>query len=513
MTLRIRNTLSRSVEPVEPLEPGRVRIYTCGPTVYRFAHVGNLRSYLLADLIRRVLLYHGLEVFHVKNITDVGHLREDQFDRGEDRMLVQAGLEHKTTQEIADAYEATFHADEALVNILPAHVFPRATEHIPEMVALAEQLEDLGFAYATDARNVYYAVGSFPAYGRLSGNSLDDLRAGHRGEVESDKRDPADFALWKAAGPKRSLKWPTSRWGDGFPGWHLECSAMARRYLGDLFDLHTGGIDNIFPHHEDEIAQSAPIVGGPPARVWVHGEHLLMAGRKMAKSAGNFQRVTELVEEGIDPLAFRYLVLTSRYAHKLNYSDESISAAAAALASLRSRLAALGPPPAEGDWAAPPVLAAGAAGDRPEGTATGVAGFGSDGAYPLTDRAHAPTAPLSPGGRAMHDRFVAALDDDLDLPAALVVVREVLRAELPAHERRWLVLDADAVLGLDLHRVWEPAPGTADVPGDVTRLLAERDAARAARDYARADALRDEIGAAGWDVVDGPGGSAVRRKG
>ena len=325
MTLRIRNTLTRSVEPVEPLEPGRIRMYTCGPTVYRFAHVGNLRSNLLADLIRRVLLYHGLEVFHVKNITDVGHLREDQFDRGEDRMLVQAGLENKTSAEIADAYEAAFHADEALVNILPAHVFPRATEHIAEMVALAEELEDRGHAYTSMAGNVYYAVGSFPGYGQLSGNSLEDLRAGHRGEVEADKRDPADFALWKAAGPRRSLKWPTARWGDGFPGWHLECSAMARRYLGDRFDLHTGGIDNIFPHHEDEIAQSAPVVGGPPARIWVHGEHLLMAGRKMAKSAGNFQRVTELIDEGIDPLAFRYLVLTSRYAHKLNYSDASIA--------------------------------------------------------------------------------------------------------------------------------------------------------------------------------------------
>jgi cysteinyl-tRNA synthetase len=511
MTLRIRNTLSRAVETVEPLEPGRIRMYTCGPTVYRFAHVGNLRSNLLADLIRRVLLYHGLDVFHVKNITDVGHLREDEFDRGEDRMLVQAGLEHKTTAEIADAYEAAFHADEALVNILPAHIFPRATEHIAEMVALAEELEDLGHAYASDRGNVYYAVGSFEGYGRLSGNSLDELRAGHRGEVEPDKRDPADFALWKSAGPRRALKWPTARWGDGYPGWHLECSAMARRYLGDRFDLHTGGIDNIFPHHEDEIAQSAPLVGGPPARLWVHGEHLLMAGRKMAKSAGNFQRVTELADEGIEPLAFRYLVLTSRYGHKLNYSDESIAAAAAAYASLRGRLAALGQPPASGDWAAPPVLAAGAAGDRPAGTADGVAGFGG-GDYAIADRAHAPAAPLSAAGAALHARFVDALDADLDLPAALVCVREMLRAELPADERRWLVLDADAVLGLDLHRVWDTRTATARIPDEVSALLGERDAARAARDYARADALRIEIGSAGYDVVDTPEGSTVRRR-
>ena len=512
MTLRIRNTLSRALETVEPLETGRVRMYTCGPTVYRFAHVGNLRSNLLADLLRRVLLYHGVEVFHVKNITDVGHLREDDFDRGEDRMLVQAGLEHKTTAEIADAYEAAFHADEALVNILPAHIFPRATEHIPEMVALAEELEDLGHAYASELGNVYYSVGSFGGYGRLSGNSLEDLRAGHRGEVEADKRDPADFALWKAAGPRRALKWPTARWGDGYPGWHLECSAMARRYLGDRFDLHTGGIDNIFPHHEDEIAQSAPLVGGPPARVWVHGEHLLMTGRKMAKSAGNFQRVTELIDQGIDPLAFRYLVLTSRYGHKLNYSDASIAGAASALASLRKRLATLGPPPSSGDWAAPPVLTAGAAGDRPGGTASGPAGFGG-GDYEVTDRAHAPAAPLSAIGSDMHARFVDALDADLDLPAALVCVREMLRAEIPADERRWLVLDADAVLGLDLHLAWQGGPEPVAVPDEVVDLLRERDAARAARDYPTADALRDRIGELGWEVVDEPSGSSVRRPG
>jgi cysteinyl-tRNA synthetase len=514
VTLRLRNTLSRTVEPVVPLEPGRVRMYTCGPTVYRYAHVGNLRSYLLADLIRRVLLYHGIDVLHVKNITDVGHLRDERFDRGEDRMLVSAGLENKSTAEIADAYEATFHADEALVNILPAHVFPRATEHIPEMLALAEALEDAGHAYESPAGNVYYSVSSFPGYGQLSGNTLDDLRAGHRGEVEPDKRDPADFALWKAAGEGRSLKWPTDRWGEGYPGWHLECSAMARRYLGDRFDLHTGGIDNVFPHHEDEIAQSAPLVGGPPAAIWVHGEFLLMAGRKMAKSAGNFQRVTELAERGLDPLAFRYLALTSRYARKLNYSDESLDAAAAGLASLRSRLAALGPPPADGPWAAPPVLVAGAAGDRPSGTAEGVAGFGDGSGYDLADRAHEPAAPLSPAGRDLHDRFVAALDDDLDLPGALACVREMLRADLTPNERRWLVLDTDAVLGLDLHRASEsPSEAAAsDVPADVVALVADRDAARAARDYARADELRGRLADLGWDLIDTPSGSTVRRR-
>jgi cysteinyl-tRNA synthetase len=520
MSLRLRNTLTRRVEPVEPLEPGRVRMYTCGPTVYRYAHVGNLRSNLLADLIRRALLYHRIDVFHVKNITDVGHLRDEGFDRGADPMLVQAGLESKTPAEIAAAYEAAFHADEAVVNILPAHVFPRATEHIPEMLALAEGLEDAGFAYATPEGNVYYEVGRFEGYGMLSGNTLADLRAGHRGDIEPDKRDPADFALWKTAGPGRLLKWPTARWGEGFPGWHLECSAMAMRYLGPQFDIHTGGIDNVFPHHEDEIAQSMPISGVVPARHWVHGEFLLMDGKKMAKSAGNFQRVTELMERGLDPLAFRYLVLTSRYSRKLEYSDRSLDAAAAALDSLRAGLRTLGAPPIEGPWAAPAALVASAAGDRPDGVANGVSGHGNtpdaaDRAFAITDRAGMPAAPLSVAGRALHDRFVAAVDDDLDMPVALALLREILRAPLAGEERRWLVLDADFVLGLDLHRVWKTdttADGAATMPAGIQALADARTEARAARDWARADALRDELGAQGWDVTDTPDGPELSRR-
>ena len=518
MTLRLRNTLGRKVEQVEPLEPGRVRMYTCGPTVYRYADVGNLRSNLLADLIRRTLLYHGIDVVQVKNITDVGHLRDEGFDRGADPMLVAAGLEHKTPGEIADAYEAAFHADEALVNILPAHVFPRATEHIPEMLTLAETLQDAGYAYATPEGNVYYDVGRFEGYGQLSGNTLADLRAGHRGDIEPDKRDPADFALWKAAGDGRILKWPTERWGEGFPGWHLECSAMAIRYLGPRFDIHTGGIDNVFPHHEDEIAQSTPISGQIPARHWVHGEFLLMDGKKMAKSAGNFQRVTELVERGLDPLAFRYLVLTSRYSRKLEYSDRSIAAAAAALDSLRAGLRSLGPPPADGPWAAPPVLRAGSAGDRPIGVATGVAGHGGRSFGPgfvITNSADSPATPLSTEARALHDRFVDAIDDDLDMPVALALLREILRAPISDDERRWLILDVDAVLGLDLDRVWdEPASALPDeAPADVTALVEARTAARAARDWARADALRAEIETAGWEITDTSDGPELTRRG
>ena len=331
--------------------------------------------------------------------------------------------------------------------------------------------------------------------------------------MEPDKRDPADFALWKAAGSHRALKWPTARWGDGFPGWHLECSAMARRYLGDRFDVHTGGIDNVFPHHEDEIAQSAPLVGGPPARLWVHGEHLLMAGRKMAKSAGNFQRVTELSDRGVDPLALRYLAMTSRYGRKLNYTERSIDAAAAGLRSLRAGLAALGPPPDDRPWKPPVALRAAPAGDRPAGIATSVAGFGGPEEIPLRDRAHDPMPPLSTAGRALHDQFVAALDDDLDLPSALVVIREIVRASLDADERRWLVLDADVVLGLDLDRTWttvsaggSEAGEAPAIPAEVADLVTARTEARATRDFARADTLRRSWNVwAGWSRTDRTG--------
>ena len=517
--LSLRNTLTRRVEPVVPLQPGTVRMYTCGPTVYRYAHIGNLRTFLLADFIRRGLLYHGLQVIHVQNITDVGHMRDERFDRGEDRMLLAAGLENRTPAEIADAYEAAFHADEALVNILPANVFPRATEHIGEMLDIAERLVDLGHAYLSENGNVYYDVASYPEYGRLSGNTLADLRAGHRGEVETDKRDPADFALWKAAGEGRLLSWPTPRWGEGFPGWHLECSAMSLRWLGERFDIHTGGIDNVFPHHEDEIAQSAPLVGGPPATHWVHGEHLLMRGRKMAKSAGNFERITDLVDDGIDLLAFRYLTLTSRYARKLNYSDQSLAAAAAALESLRDRVRALGPAPDEGQWSAPSPLRAAPTPDRPEGLVEGPLGHGSTdraSAPESSDRAHSPAPPLSDAGRALHDRFVAAIDDDLDLPAALAVVREIARSPLPEDERRWLILDADFVLGLDLDLVAvhsdDRSASEEELSPEMAALIAQRTEARQSRDFARADALRDELRARGIEVVDeADGGTSWRR--
>jgi cysteinyl-tRNA synthetase len=286
---------------------------------------------------------------------------------------------------------------------------------------------------------------------------------------------------------------------------------MALRHLGPRFDLHSGGVDNVFPHHEDEIAQSAPIVGGPPARVWVHGEFLQVGGRKMAKSAGNIERIADVAARGIDPLAFRYLCLTSRYRHKLEYTDASLAGAAAGLASLRAGLAGLGPTPTEDPWAPPWRLRAGAAANRPLGTVDGVAGNGDGSAGELSDRAHAPRAPLSPAGLSLHDRFVAAVDDDLDLPTALAIVRETLRAPIDADERRWLILDADFVLGLGLDRSPTTTTSAAEIPAEVAALAEERAAARGARDYAAADALRARLADLGYAVIDGADGQVVSR--
>jgi cysteinyl-tRNA synthetase len=514
VALRLRNTLSRRVEPVVPLEPAppgsvaTIRMYSCGPTVYRSAHVGNMRTYLLADFLRRALLFEGFDVFHVQNITDVGHMRDEQRDAGGDKILAAAEREGRPPREIADAYEAEFHADQAALNILPAHVFPRATEHVTEMISLAEELEDRGTAYRAADGTLYYEVARFPGYGRLSGNSVDELRAGHRGPVEQGKRDPADFALWKVAEPGRRLKWSTRRWGDGFPGWHLECSAMARRYLGDRFEVHTGGIDNVFPHHEDEIAQSAAVTGSVPAAHWVHGEHLLMSGRKMAKSAGNIATVGDLVADDVDPLAFRYLCLTAHYSHKLNLSVASLRAAAAGLDSLRGRLRSLGPAPDEGVWAAPSVLDSGRTDDRPEGVAMGARGHGgvAPNGWPRRTTAD---PPLSAAGGAIRSRFREAVRDDLDLPRALAVVREALKPGLDRDEARWLVLDADAVLGLRLDRVWSErrALPVAAPTGDVPDLVAARSRARRDRDFVEADRLRDEIRDRGYELVDRSDGS------
>ena len=458
--VRLYSTLTRRKEEFQPLEPGRVRMYTCGPTVYRYAHVGNLRTYLFADVLCRVLEYLGYDVTQVMNITDVGHLTDDSFDRGEDKMLVSARLENKSAEEIAAFYTQAFLDDARRLNVRRAAHYPRATEYIPRMQELIGRLIERGHAYQVDG-TVYYDIASFGGYGKLSRNSREQLLAGVRGEPDPRKRNPGDFTLWKAAAEKRVQVWD-SPWGPGFPGWHIECSAMSTALLGDRFDIHTGGTDNVFPHHEAEIAQSEGVFGHPVVSYWMHGDHLMLSGTRMAKSAGNFFRIIELEEQGYDPLAFRYLALQARYRTKLSFSPDAMGGAARALRQLRARAA---------EWRSGPDFAG-------------------------------PPSPDSVESRGFSERFRAAISDDLDLPAAMALVSELMRSGLAPCTRASLLLDWDRVLGLDLGRSDGTEAPPSELPPGAVELLERRSRARRQRDFATSDGLRDELAAMGVRVID-----------
>jgi cysteinyl-tRNA synthetase len=458
--VRLYNTFTRSKQPLEPLREGLVRIYSCGPTVYRYVHVGNLRTFMLPDLLRRSLEYLGYQTEHVMNITDVGHLTDDSFDRGEDKMLVAARLENKSAEDIAAYYTGAFIDDIRKINIRPADHYPYATHYIPQMLELITALIENGHAYEVNG-TVYYDIASFPAYGRLSRNSTEKLMSGHRGEPDPSKRHPGDFTLWKAAGEKRLQTW-LSPWGPGFPGWHIECSAMSMSILGDRFDIHTGGADNVFPHHEAEIAQSEAVTGHRVVSTWMHGGLLMLSGARMAKSAGNFFRITALEEQGFDPLAFRYLALQARYRTSLNFSTEGLAGADRALRQLRDRVA---------EWSARM----------------------NDGAVSVRQE--------------WDSRFRSAIADDLDLPAAMGLVAELVRSSVPPTTKADLLRTWDQVLGLDLHR---SATDRALPPG-AAELLAEREKARSAKDFARSDSLREELARLGVNVADTAEGQRIKK--
>jgi cysteinyl-tRNA synthetase len=417
---------------------------------------------MLADLIRRALELEGLRVTQIMNITDVGHMTDESSAEAVDKMQLAVEDEGLQPLEIAEKYAAAVFEDAEALGIRPADRYPKATEHIPEMIELTQRLIDAGHAYAVDSGSVYFDVTSFPGYGTLSGNTLDKLRAGHR-DLETDprKRHEADFSLWKAAGLGRLMKWD-SPWGSGFPGWHVECSAMSMKYLGDRFDLHTGGNDLVFPHHEDEIAQSEGAVGHRVVNLWAHGGHLRLAGHKIAKSTGNVVRVHELVERGIDPLSFRLLTFMTRYRSEMDFTWDAMADADRRVRQLRRRMAG---------WA--PAAT--------ELTAT------SDG----FDR-----------------RFRQAVADDLDLPTAVKVVNELVATDQVTDNEKYALLATwDSVLGLDLEReartAWEPTP-------EILDLVAQRDRARDEQDYATSDALRDRLAAMGLEVMDTNDGTKVR---
>lgn len=459
--MRLLDSLTRELVEVVPADGETVKIYSCGPTVYRYIHIGNMRSFMLGDLIRRALRFEGHDVRWIMNITDVGHMTDDVSDTGRDKMELAEADEGLSAAEIADKYTAAFLEDSDLVGIERADLYPRATDHIPEMIAIIRTLLDTGHAYEVDG-TVYYDVTTFPDYGRLSGNTLDQLRAGHRQElaVDENKRHPEDFALWKKAGANRALKWPSS-WGDGYPGWHIECSAMSMKHLGERFDVHTGGNDNKFPHHEDELAQSEGAVGHQVVSVWVHGGFLQMAGQKMSKSARNIHRVTDLAEQHVDPLAYRLLCFGTRYRSEMDFDWEALEGQHRRLTDLRRRVASWG-------TAAPE---------------------------------------LSEEAKGFDARFREALADDLNMPKAMVVLNESVGAGIADGEKRALLAGWDRVLGLDLERdareAWQPTE-------EMLALVAERDAARSARDFTRSDEIRSRLQELGVEVMDTPDGTRIR---
>ena len=477
------NTLTRSKGLFQPLNPPHVGIYSCGPTVYKDIHVGNLRTFTMTDWIRRVLEYNGYDVLLVRNITDVGHLQNDAEERGEDKLEYEARTTGRSAYEIAAHYTRQYMEDSAEMNILPPHISPKATDHIPEMLSMTEILLEKGLAYVSDS-SVYYDVSRFPYYGELSGNTVENLRTGASGrvqlETEDDKDAPEDFALWKHGDVSRQMNWE-SPWGIGFPGWHIECSAMATKYLGEQFDIHTAAVDLIFPHHEDEIAQSRGVSGKEPVKVWMHGEFLNFNYRspgadkdgesedeiiKMSRSKGNIVLLRDLKAAGFDPMAFRYLLLTAHYRSKLNFSNESLVAAQNGLNNLRADLASL------------PVESADAA-----------SGWSAE-------------------AQQVRDAFHTAINDDLDLPIALSITREVARNnKIAPAERRRLLLDFDRVLGLRLDTVEATRPTV--ITDEALALVRERDAARAARDWKRSDQLRDRLIALGYEVRDTPRGTEL----
>jgi len=334
--LKFYNTLTKKKEPFKPLHKGQVRMYNCGPTVYDFAHIGNFRAYILADTIRRYLEYKGYKVKQVMNITDVGHLTQAELDKGVDKVILAAKKKKMSPLELARLYEKAFFEDTEKLNIKKAYKYPRATEHIQEMIKIIQALIKKGYAYEVKG-SVYFDVTKFKNYGKLSGNTVEQLKAGARLVPHPDKRSPFDFVLWLSAPKEHLMKWK-SPWGIGYPGWHIECSTMSMKYLGPTLDIHTGGEDNIFPHHEDEMAQSEAYTNKKFVRYWMHCRHLLVEGKKMSKSLGNFYTLRDLEKKDYDPIDFRFLTLLSHYRSHMDFSEKALVQAKEGLERIREFL-------------------------------------------------------------------------------------------------------------------------------------------------------------------------------
>ena len=447
--LKLYETRSREVLPIEGRD-GALKVYCCGPTVYRDAHVGNLRTFLLSDLISRAATLSGLKVTLIQNITDVGHMATDL----EDKILAQSKSESLDPFLIARKYEERFHVDLQRLNIQPANSYPRASESIQLMITAIEKLITSGFAYVATDGNVYFDAQSFPTYGAISGNRLDSLKPGYRYEYSEDgaKRFHADWALWKLARDRTEMIWSTP-WGDGFPGWHIECSAMSIEYLGQTIDLHVGGIDLRFPHHENERAQSNALSGGEAVTHWIHGEHLLFEGRKMSKSAGNVLLLQDVIDRGLDPLAVRLAFLENRYRSQMDLTWASLEAAHMTLRRWRM------------------LVQSG-----------------------------------QPHGEMIADQdFLTAIYADLDTPRALQRLRVIEKSvDLSPVEKAGIFRFADQVLGLDLNRI----PEKRNLTEEQSHLLSQREIARANKDFSESDRLRTLLEESGLEIQDSPQGQS-----
>lgn len=456
------NTLTRRKEELVTVHPGEVRMYSCGPTVYSRAHMGNMRAYIFMDTLRRVIKFNGYKLLGVMNITDVGHLTSDA-DDGDDKMEKAAKKTGKSPWEIAEHFTKLFFEDTDKLNIERPEIVAKATDHIADMLEFVEALVEKGYGYET-SDGIYFDISKFPSYGKLSGNTrLSDNIAGARVDVNDEKRNPADFALWKKAPKEHIMQWD-SPWGRSYPGWHIECSTMSRKYLGDTFDIHTGGVDHIPIHHENEIAQSEALLGHPAVHYWMHVEFMQVDGRKMSKSLGNTYTLDELEEKGYSPMDFRYFCLNTHYRKKLNFTFEGMDGAKTAY----SRLLAL-----------------------------------------VGACKHAESGTTDPEIIRQFDKaFLDAVSDDLNIPLGLGELWTLLKNP-PSRDIYDAAMRADKVLALSLDKCDEKKDD--DVPADIRDIAERRFAARKAKNWAESDALRAELAEKGWSVADSKDGYTLKK--
>ena len=466
--LKIYNTLDRVKEEFVPVhDDNTVYMYSCGPTVYNYAHIGNLRTYVFMDILRRVLKYDGYNIKGVMNITDVGHLLSDG-DEGEDKMEKAAREQKKSPWEIAAYYTDVFFKDLNALNIGKPEVIAKATDHINEMIEFVQALMDKGFAYEI-SDGIYFDISKFPEYGKLSGQTIDDKEAGARVEENTEKHNPADFALWKKASPNHIMQWD-SPWGKGFPGWHIECSAMSRKYLGEVFDIHTGGIDAVPVHHENEIAQNEALAGKKTVNYWIHGEFMMVNGGKMSKSLGNVYTIDDLNKKGYDALDFRFLCLNAIYRKKLNFTFEGLDNAKNSRSKIYTQLAQ-----------------------------------------------H--KASSNKTDKNVLDKFEAdfsrAINDDLNIPYALGILFTMLK-QPKSIDIYNLALKFDQIFGLDFEKNSVIKNETTDeeiteIPENISNLIKERTLAKANKDYAKADEIRKQITNLGYSIIDTKDGIKVKK--